>query len=566
LSTEDNPDIKIEYGSELNVPPSSWIDLISDARSFEIVGAGILKVPYARIILANKDGKYTDGGADSLVYWRPFRIRADVREGVFDTIFYGRLYGTEGDIKGKKTPELTLTCRCLGRKLLEDTITRPYHDIYPVLTMKECIEDFLLNPDSSVDTGITLETDSGVITTTYTLHNPEKDTLQDILRDICEKIDYDGYVYVNDSGNIKLWLKKIGTVACDPSMTLQHPYIDVKAIFDIDEIKNHIFVWGDIDAGVPPDMDQWTEKDITTNWTSPYSGCTISEDTTDYQFGKKSMKASRGDAAENIGGLLTIPDPQSPVDCTIPECSLLSMLTKHVQCRPFTPIITLTDDDTPTPNKIEYKSSMQALSNVWVALQIPIGTDREIVGDQVYQRGSGAPNTWYLVQGSASAFSWKITEIEAWTTTSDPTGGSIKVDKLYFVMPKPIDPLKYSSLQRVSASFPYGRRVHHHEDKEIRSFSQGQEIGDYILNVNKNMIKKVTVTCKGKTWARVSQHLTFNLPEYGINNELWRITELRYEWQRPKHLRTTFTLVPKDQFVGSQAYLADTLEGMLKYR
>jgi len=583
MGTEDNPEIKIEYGNSLSIPPSSWTELQEYSRYFLVEDAGLLKVAMAKIVLKNKYGMFTDGGPDNLDHWRPIRIRVDMR-GTWDTLFYGRCYRDEGLIESRKIPELTLIARGLGQKLLEDTITKAYYDEYTSgqqnWMIKTMIDHFLMYPDSSWNTGITLDQDGGIIVTTPPKDNFERTSLLDALRNIAEAIDYDGYVY-EQGGSIFASFRKIGTVATNPYVTLDHPFIWAKPVRDIEEVKNYIFPWGDVDVGVPFDQDRWTEKDITNNWDA-FPGCYVATDTEEKKLGNKSVKIFRNDNMDKIGGVLIIPSPDSPVDVPSGRFKVLSMQLTWFKVSPYVPIINLEDD---ASKKIEFKSSMRRESfetPIWNLHEIDIGPSLEIVANNggPFQSGQGPLDKWYYTQG-ASNFSWKITKVDVWREApSDPSGGIIRVDGLVFFGGLRINPLEYPGWNVVRTDpvsrGKYGNRVYHHgPDYTIRSFEQAGAIADYILKCNKDRMDKFQVKTKAKTWMKPNQYLTLNLPEYGITNpywptytsqnQYWRTTEVSHEWNRPRNLRTTLTLVPKDQSVGSQAYLADEIVGLLKY-
>jgi hypothetical protein len=214
MPTSDEPDIKIEYG-DTTFPPSTWTELQEYAASFKIKDAGVLAVPSTNVFLHNFQGRFTDN--QNSLYLKNYgiiRIRADVGNGL-DTLFYGRVYGKRDPKSGAyfkggfgagfgtgfqvgtggSRSTLELICRDIGtQKLLDQTKSYSEGEGYASqkIDCKTAIEHFLANPDSGIDTGITLETDDGLITTTDFPRDPNKDSLLDLLRLVADAINYDG--------------------------------------------------------------------------------------------------------------------------------------------------------------------------------------------------------------------------------------------------------------------------------------------------------------------------------------------------------------------------------------
>jgi len=110
----------------------------------------------------------------------------------------------------------------------------------------------------------------------------------------------------------------------------------------------------------------------------------------------------------------------------------------------------------------------------------------------------------------------------------------------------------------------YGASVLNHEDENIKCFEHAVKIGKMLNSVNGQPFKKVTVTKGAKVWAKPSQYLTLDVPEFGISNEEWRIIEMITEWRSAGNLlRTRFVLVPKDYGLPVETAKMDTWGGIL---
>jgi len=568
MASENDPTITIEYYD------GSWKSVLAYAKRFETRDAGILKIPTASIVLNNKAGRWTDG-VNKIPDCAPLKITADVR-GVVDTIFQGYYLRSEGDFTRRKH-DVTIKGKGYGVKLLWDTITYPYHqdDLNRgIWTMKDVVEDFLAIPDSGHDTDITLVTDSGDILTERPVDDFDRESLFDALRSIAEKLNYDGYVY-DVPPSLKLNFKAVGTVQTDPAITLAHPFISVKPIRDTEEIRNFILPWGDIDIGDPPSMDRWTEDyDRWANLWTAGSGCTVVDSATQKRVGTRSIKITNTlnnplDATLDI----SVDPDYDYVDCSTRRFFSLNLALFN-DADPMGTIWPTIDlyDDAGTPNIIRRGRAAAPFSAYWRLTpkkwmdwgNAPVGPDLNIWDTA----SEGHKNKeWFYTQGST--FSWKITKVRIWAQYKTIT--DLYVDGLYFRGGVDINPLMYPSFYpecpvKNDASITlHQRRVKHIEDHEVRTFAQATLAGLRELAALKDPIQKVTAKKGAKTWAKPHQYLTFNLPEYEIDSEYWRILEIQHDWKAKGNiLRTTFTLVPQSAKVSTTAIQIDDLAGVLR--
>jgi len=563
MPSENDPTITVEYWDD------SWKSLAAYAKSFTIKDAGVLNVPTADILLSNKDGHWTSG-ASKIPYYSPIRLTADVR-GVVDEIFLGHYLRHEGDFTRRKH-NVRLKCKGYALKLLRDTITYPYHadDLNRgVWTMKDVIEDFLGNPDSGHDTGITLIMDNGDILTERPVDDFDRETLLDALRSIAEKLNYDGYIY-DSPPNLKLNFKAVGTIQANPSITLEHPFVFIKPIGDAEEIRNFILPWGDFEIGYPPSLDRWTEiHDRWANLWTPDSGCTVSTFATG-MAGAGSIKVSNT-MGNNVGATLDISkDPDySYIDCSDGRFNQISMWLYNGFSKEIVPTTDLIDDlgnvirRGPGLLDHDYPSIPKEKWPKWSQV---IGPDLTI-RDTPY--GGFWNKDWFYVTGSS--FTWKVKKVKIWMGATNTEAAYILIDGLHFAGGVRINPLLNADyyptcpVKDDTSIGLYGRAVRHIEDREIRTFAQATLDAQRELAALKDPIRKIKVKKGAKTWAKPHQYLTLNLPEYEINSEYWRILDLMHEWKAKGNiLRTTFNLVPQSAKVSTTAIQLDEIGGIMR--
>jgi len=566
MASENDPVIAIEYWDD------SWKSLAAYAKRLTVKDAGILNVPMAEILLNNKAGYWTVG-ANKIPDCAPIRITADVR-GAVDTIFQGYYLRHEGHFTRRKH-DVTIKCKSYAAKLLWDTITYPYYqdDLNRgVWTMKDVIEDLLGAPDSGHDTGVTLVTDSGDILTERPVDNFERKPLLDALRSIAEELNYDGYIY-DAPPNLKLNFKEVGTVQANPSITLAHPFLSVKPIYDTEEIRNFILPWGDIETGYPPSLDRWTE--IHNRWANLWTAdanCVVSTSAA-AKVGVGSIKVTNEEGS-NVGVTLDISqDPLYPyIDCSTGRFSQLPLwlYSSHVnQTTLLKPTTDLTDDLGAMirrgPGLLEH-SYPGIPKESWKEWWQAIGPEQTIRDTAI---GGFWNKDWFYVTGSS--FSWKVKKIRIWMKVWTAEAGFIHLDGLHFRGGVTINPLTNTSYYPVcpvkdeTSIGLHQRRVRHIEDREITTFAQATLAAQRELAALTDPMRKIKVKKGAKPWAKPHQYLVLTLPEYDITSEYWRILELQHDWQAKGNiLRTTFSLVPYTAKVSTTAIQLDEIGGLVK--
>lgn len=551
MPDENNPIIVVEYYDGDN-----WVNLLSDTREFTVEHSGILSVPTATLNLFNKDGKYYQKGMYSSAYSSddyatgpilqnsPLRIKADVR-GVEDLIFYGRVVELGGLFKDYQSNWIDVVCQeDPTLKLLNDTITKDYTDT----ASKTAIEDFLANPDSKENPGITLETDDGAITLSIYPRNLERTSLLEAIRYVAEEIHYDGYM---DTQNSELIFKLIGQDPTNPYITLNHPYITLKPEVDLKEMKNVIFVSGGTDAGIPRDGDYYfTENHPAGIWTPMWIGDVVDERyTTEKKIGDYSIRVtSGGGGATDYGSWCAVDTAYGSVfDLTQRFTKIIFWMKTQIGS---TPQIRLRDSS----NRVIGRVLSDIYANTWT----------ECSGENL-----GTTIGTYWSQVSGSGFEWReVTDVGL--IASGTIGDNAYFDGLKFHGGLKIDPSLYPTLNPIRKDYAginaYGRaQVLHYREERIDSFEEARRISSLLLNLYKRPFKKLTVKAGAKTWAKPHQYLTLNASEYGISNELWRITNIVFHWEsKQKVLRSTLELLPRHQGINSYVALLAILGGMLK--
>jgi len=562
MSSENNPTVAIDWWNG-----TSWESLKAYAAKFTIRDAGVLRIPSFDLRLKNKAGRFTSGST-KIAGVAPIRVTADVR-GVVDTIFAGFYLGYTGDYTTSHW--LDVHAKGYAVKLLWDTITKAYREEWEngvAWTTKTVIDNFLLTPDSGVDTGIVLSTDSGIITTQEPIEDLTKEPLLDALRKICEKINYDGYM----ASETSLVLKSVGSVAANPAITLAHPFIYVKPRRDWEEIKNFLLPWGDVEAGIPPTMDRWTQD--WQRWTGlwvPDFGCTM-VNSSEQALKGVSLKLTNSAGIKASADLDITKDPvYSLINASTGRFAQFSvgLYPTGFGGDDIYPTVYLQDDATPINNMIAYGShdtslGYKLLTAGWTIIKALVGPSTVIKSTTA--EGCEA-NTWWYYAGTT--FNWRIKRARIRVGNSTQVG-SCYVDLLYFIGGKKIDPLANAAMYPTcpvkddSSIASYKRRVAHPQNSALKSFEQATLSAQRDLAVLKDPIQKVEVKKGAKTWAKPHETLTLTIPEYEISGT-WRILEQIFEWSAgSNNLRSTFILVPQTTYVSSQAIQADQISGILR--
>jgi len=334
-ASQNNPKIKVSIAPTIF---GSYSEVTDYVIRFEVEDGGVLKIPEATITLRNPNGRFTDPG-QTTTYIDPYsavKIEASTRVDEFgidiwDEIFRGWYYQRRDAIRGMDEPECTLICYGVLRKFLEDRITKPFKSENEKQSpdapwhIDDAIEYMIQNPDgkASLDFVLKPDTNRGLIETVLCQHDFKKgESLFNALRRLLEQVwdstnaifaDYDGWVISNDATlKHEIWLFDLvnNPQLANPTVILERSpsVFAFRPFFSISEIGNYILVYGDKDAGVPHDMDRWTEwgvekyptknilyDDDETFWSAIGEGTgslgvTLSENTTDQIRGESCLQ------------------------------------------------------------------------------------------------------------------------------------------------------------------------------------------------------------------------------------------------------------------------------------
>jgi hypothetical protein len=591
MPSADDPNIKIEYSNDV-FPPSNWVELQSYATEFRVRDAGILKSPSVNVFLHNYRGRFSNVNSDLyLKDYKIVRIRANIRNSTWDTIFYGRIYSKRDPITGAYykggfgagfgsgfqhgdgglRSTIEVMCRDIGaQKLLDLTKSQPKDQGYKSAgnLCNDAIIDFLVHPDDMLDSNIILETDTGIIETTVFPRDANKDTLLDLLQSAGEEIGYDGYSYINSSNQLKLHFYPIGTEETNPQIFLQEPFVSIEPNYDIDDVKNIIFVWGSTDAGFPP-IDLWCEQGVNrfpNSWTGYDANTTVADDSTyyvgddgfQYAYGAYSIKVKRINSGGTPWAIFNISAsgyirPQDRTKTTINLTddrfsAFTCDVRPHEQAGDF--IICLVNPD----GKKAQRTHATHPAGQWSTITLSVlNADHD---DWTVDSGfdwSNIEKIW-IVSG--------VTYYADYYFNLDGmrfTANGWKIDP---ILHPSYNPCAFDELSITN----YGRRIHHHENDKINCFEYAYGEGQKVLNMKKHILKKITVTKSAYTWAKPQQYLRLYLPEHNIGyTEKWRIVEIEHNWStKTKVLRTTFSLVKRPDIYDSLAMQSYELSGLLK--
>jgi hypothetical protein len=571
MADENNPVIYVEYSAEA-FPPTNWTSIKEYAVDFNVKNSGILKTSECTLNLKNTSGRYTGNGALTLGLNKLLRVRADVR-GTIDTLFYGRIADLDTKNEKQKNEYLTITCRGMAQKLLNDSITREYlreqnESLYDK-TMEQVINDFLAHPDTGEASGIGLSVSSGEITTVKAKHNFDRESLLDAIKKICEYVGYTGYEDVVGSAII-LYLHSYGLYAANPAITigqeadnLGNQVIKRSRSISIDEISNHICVHGGASLYYP-DSDRFTENGVAKGWWIAGAGCTVSDDATAKHLNLNSVKILAQPNVQIQATLNLIPTfGASGLNTKIKRLTHLQFWLYRVGSGYE---IMLTDTSnrhiTYQTNAFELVSNPPA-SN-WRSEQVQIG---QLLNNE-YQNLRIDTAFWYGKWYGDTAFDWQhLANIAYRGGTRDIGTLTENIDGLCFTGDIQADPIKDPTLAATDATSInlYGRRIMHYEDPALKDYAAIRPMADKVLASTKDPMTKLVVTVGAKTWVRPNQYLAVNMPIYGISSQPYRIVELEYEWStKTKLLRSTLSLTPRLQPVTSRDWYASQLDGILK--
>lgn len=563
MSSEDNPIIQIDYYD------ATWKSILADAISFTVKDGGVFSGCTASIDLNNKDGKYTSGATKIPIYSK-VRIRGDVRDAI-DTIFEGRYQQRKMEYKDVKNNEVTLLCTGYEVLLGNYAKTEKWKEDFPQYTYEEVILRCLSVPDSwdetGLGTGITLETDSGAIKNQHALEQTSQETLSSIIRDICERINYAGYM--KDEGT-KLVLKAVGTEPSNPLVSLADPFVFVRPVFDITEVKNYVMPWDENEPHIPPD-ERLTEN-VMANYPDAWSASSgiVLSDSEVHQQGSYSLKAVR-----NSG----FGEPIIKLDCSKVDMGTYIDLTETRFKNGRISMWFRSELASPselTLIRLKLKDTNGTIIGIphwfgptcpwfyhhrWYNLRYPIGPDTPIQASYWYGALYGG---WFYESGTN--FNWELSEVSFETQIIMEIGEILYIDGLWFEGPKSIDPIIYHELIKKDQSNidAYGHRTLALSDSTLSSFINAQALAQYNLDVLKTPIQKVEVKKGAKIWVKPSQTVTITVPQAEISGT-WRTVETQTDWKN-KILRTAFKCVPQYDPITRRTLMMDDIVWLLTRR
>jgi len=559
MVSADDPYIKVEYHDG-----TGWQDItdyMKKKKGFVIEDAGLSEVGRLKLTLKCLD----------LALGHHIKVIADVGQGQH-LIFYGRLVKCVARTIGGKsdTCEVEVTAYNMLERLVNDTITWNYYDEQAPLgevkwSYKSVIEDFLSNPDSSFDTGFTL--DCGDQSTSPEMYQPvdgacnfERQTLLEALRVILETVGYDGYLKI--SANPIVLVRKLGTMFANPSITLNPPYVHCELANSLDNVMNIIHCKGGMDIGIPSDQDRFTEKTIErypNSWTvDPEMKGTVSDAPNDI-FGDSKI----GDYCIKIEypsetGVVSTTAWFNPeavlgtgnyldMEHRIARVNFLFYLEEdgHVE-------VYLRDVNNRT---IYYRTEY---GPVFKAGQVHLfDAPTKLGGADIYDATGTNPaqnNKWNAYSEDVlNNFDWSQIKQVGIHIDESIGGGVGYIDGLLFGGAYEIDPFKHPDMNPAvydeDSVNMYGVRLMWINDTSIRSFEQANAEKTRVLNNLKDPIPTLTIkTNTAFTWLKPNQCITVNVPQFGISNETWRPAKVIHVYRNGR-LRTHLELVKQTDMI-----------------
>ena len=578
--SEDYPDVYVEASGV----GGTWSGLTGWLYDFDVRDAGIKKVSQATINLHNEDGRFTNpASAGYLGLNREVRIHANV--GVWSgVIFQGNIFGFDPDdyIQGIDVPlrsRLTVVARGkYGQRCLRETITHKYFDFG--WDTDNAINDFLQFPDSTFDTQITLNLDvnpamqSGVYP-----KNLDKDSLLDGVQIACEEWGYDGY-FDDVNGVIRLRKYRAPRVtipAANPAIhyILSSGLTVCQPKSDIEDVKNHVFVWGATDDAYPPD-DLWTEwgvaRFVPPAWTAV--GCTIA----DVQIGGsgrigRTFIRMTKTSALGQSGYMTLDLPTAnyvnPLQTGTSGCMDMYNYFSGLGIRPQEVVCYVRASNVSPKRVLLFDDAGHV---VWE--QFALGGNQVIGGLWRYNRefiqftNFGGPPPFGPTLGVL--YDWQNIQkirIAFHLGAGDGPGDWIDVDGLSVVMKNwSIDPFLYPRWNvphiRRGSVRAFGRTVYHHTDNDISCFEQAFKEGERFLNENAFPYTRLEISKGAKVWAQPTETVLVTVLPWGISGAVYRILErtIRYSAE-DKLLRTTHDVIAFDAEVSSSTIRAERTWG-----
>jgi len=545
---------------------NSWVDMINSLLSFNIKRAGFLFIPYGTILLNNEDGYFTSGTYEIATKRRRMRIRAKLRNTWYE-LLDGGVHRINETFELAADPSETVMEVLLrsynGQVLLNDTITKNYAD--EGFTCRQAIDHLLQNPDSGCDTGLRLITDEGPIHTIRAPENFDKTKLVNAIKATANHISYDGYLM--DQANYVV-LKELPTVAASPPISYFHPFIKLQPEFDIDEVYNHIHVWGQTDLGFPVD-DLWCEYGVKryepVAWSGMDANSEVTDDETYKHLGDNSIRVTRKNGVGVPGAIL---------DITKTGYNRPQDQTKHT--------IDLNASTNPNYDRFSNTGFQLRLNDttdiMWIKLFDSTGKGAEIKSADIAHPTSefipiskpvdyGHHADWTIDVG----FNWSdVAKIRIKSGGDYAVGWFFNIDELHFAGGNfAIDPLTHSyynpaHIDATSIS-NYGRKLYNEIESQPACFEDAYIIGEIVLSIYKNPFKKLKITQGFKPWLMPHNIVKLTLPEWDIYNDAWRVMGITHDWNSDRKICHTETeIVPALWKIPTNIALKARLGGFLR--
>jgi len=563
--SENNPNIFV-YHRRMH-PIGGWNLITSYVIDFEIRDGGLKKAPQLTMRLHNEDGRFTNGTYriyqnDNIV------IFADVGYGNQD-MFNGRVFALDPDdyvYKGTTRSVLTVVARGkTGGRMARETSSQPFYDVG--WTVSGAFNHMLNTPDSNHATGISLDWSplnpmaSGVYP-----KNLKQTSLLKAFQYACEEYDYVGWF---DDDLSTVYLRSLSNLSgASPSIhyNLSNGLTSCRVKEDVEDVYNHILVWGGTDLGFPP-IDLWTEHGAN-RWVSGWvsNGASVVNATIGGSgyIGDDFLRITKTSAGGVSGyAELVLPntgyhDPSQIASCS--GCMNMNGTPQRFQqvCFFFrftggisTFYLRLID----CSGNIAVHSFQPLNPDVWEewCFNIPsdFSTDPNFLWDNVCRiRFSFHPS-------DVSPYHMDIDGLSV-------VGSNWEIDPLLYPNwnPAHVDPI---SISGASPSGGFGRSVYNHKDDEINCFEQAWEIGESILNKYKNPFRRIEITEGAKIWLHPANTVTVTIPTWGISGATYRVEEVIHRYNaETKLLRTTVSLVEYDVNVPSSIVQREDEGGIWK--
>jgi len=256
--SEDNPNILI-YHRRMH-PIGSWNLITPYVIDFEIRDGGLKKAPQLTLRLHNNNGRFTTGSY-TIHLNDNITVSANVGSGNVN-IFYGRVFELDPDeyaYKGTLRSVLTVVARGETAAIMtRETSSQPFYDAG--WTVSGAFNHMLNTPDSNHATGISLDWNPlNPMAGSIYPKNLKRTSLLKAFQHACEEYEYVGY-FEDDTAT--LYLRNFTSL--DPANPAIHYNLSAglascRVKEDIEDVYNHILVWGGTDVGFPPD-ERWTER------------------------------------------------------------------------------------------------------------------------------------------------------------------------------------------------------------------------------------------------------------------------------------------------------------------